>query len=630
MNYLDVRKFVYLILVALVFTSCFEDPMEEEIPAFSFEAAETETFESLTLDDLRQITTPLESLLSGSSSGRMANEISIDQLAELLEEALAGTTLIEVEDGEERGLEVWKVLLKLENGAYVEIVIVPELGKVLEIEGQVGPFDYDLSFGDGFVDLQPALDSALMAVGDGEILRWELELEEDNLWEYEVLIENPLGKWEVEINAADGTLIVIKERDDNIEEQDVPSESASSELELRALEIVPGSVLHSSFKEDRDAWEILVETESDHKVRLFLLDDGSLKYAEGLGGPFDYEFNPGGDFWNLAEIGDELVREFGEIEIHDWAFIHEDDSLSLYDIFLSSGEGKYYINMDAKSGEFLYVEKKDDGQLTITDEMRRIVSSVVEGEITEAYRDGYDGQELYAFQVQIGGNAWVKVYLIGENLEVLFVKGAGNPGETNVNPGEQYIDLQTAIEIALNTREGEVVEWKFNADDNFYRIDVVNVAGSESKVWMDATTGEVIEIEEETFYDLPEELRAIVGRWVSGEIVEFYIDSEDQDSSWVVKVKAEDEYLKFYMSFQGDLLYAYGEDGPFAYDFDISEEMISFQMALELLKENTDGILKEWELKVDDAGNFIFRMDVEIDGERVVIEIDAITGEVSD
>ena len=187
-----------LILLALFVFACGTD--EDNLPV---EDATTENFTDLTVEQLSQIETPFEALTSAIlPGGRVkSHEVSPDDVIEILEELFPGGIVVETEEDEERGLTVLKFQVQLDDDAFIEFSLIVELGKILEIEGQLGPFNYDLEPGGNFVGLQRAIQEALGEITGGEIERWELELEEDNKWEFEVHIVNDEGRWEIEIDA---------------------------------------------------------------------------------------------------------------------------------------------------------------------------------------------------------------------------------------------------------------------------------------------------------------------------------------------------------------------------------------------------------------------------------------------
>ncbi|MDA0195964.1 MAG: PepSY domain-containing protein [Bacteroidetes bacterium] len=175
----------------------------------------------------------------------------------------------------------------------MEISIVSELGKIIEIEGQIGPFDYSLDPEGDFISLEEALEKALKEVKGGEIERWELEIEEDNKWEFEIHITNDEGRWEVEIDAFTGLVIKIKKKSFPTEEEkdfDRPHEEAPEEIQNMALMMVPGEVTHSQMKEDDDHnhWLVAIITPAGSLVKVRLTSSGELIRIKGEEAPFDY------------------------------------------------------------------------------------------------------------------------------------------------------------------------------------------------------------------------------------------------------------------------------------------------------------------------------------------------------
>ncbi len=160
-------------------------------------------------------------------------------------------TVVSTESGTRRGLAVWEVKVRAASGGLVEIKIVGETGAVLEIDGETGPFDYEVTPGAPLVVLSVAKGAAL-AVQAGTVKQWQLELEESNRWEYEFYIIAADGMlYEVEVNAETGVVISHKTRSglgendggqSHEDDQDIPDLGPVPDaVRSAALAMVPGS-----------------------------------------------------------------------------------------------------------------------------------------------------------------------------------------------------------------------------------------------------------------------------------------------------------------------------------------------------------------------------------------------------
>lgn len=321
------RQIAIYLLSATIFLLLSCDTNEDFI--IPIEDFEQEIFEDLTLEQFAALPTPFEAEFAPSPGGRTSGDPA--DLAEILlklEEIFEGASITEIEEKEERGLLVWEIHLKMPTGGIVEVVFVQDAGKILKIEGQSGPFDYDVTPGGDFINLSDAFKAA-MQVKEGEITRWELELEEQDQWEYEIHLENAEGRWEVEIDAFTGEVIKIKRKDtDDDHDRDVPGETAPDEIIQKALDILEGRVIHSEADEEDGfkVWEVFIRTESEAVVKFtFLQDSGRLLQIKGKKPPFDYDFKPGEDFLLFSEAK-HLALSYIEGEIIKWKFGFEDIS----------------------------------------------------------------------------------------------------------------------------------------------------------------------------------------------------------------------------------------------------------------------------------------------------------------
>lgn len=100
----------------------------------------------------------------------------------------------------------WEVTVVTDGGAEVEVEFDQATGQLVEIEGDQGPFDYEINPGQGLISFSQAKDIALNAAA-GEIESWELEKDASGNWIYEFTLINDGQTESVEIDAVTGTVL---------------------------------------------------------------------------------------------------------------------------------------------------------------------------------------------------------------------------------------------------------------------------------------------------------------------------------------------------------------------------------------------------------------------------------------
>lgn len=352
--------FMALLLLAMV--SCSEDELKD-LANSEIGNYEAEQFNDLTIEEFSALETPFESLLSAASNGgRTLEGIDIDELTAAILEVLEGAKKIEIKESEERGLAVYEIELLLASGGKLEVVVVKDVFEILEVEGQSGPFDYDIDPQGSFISLSEALLLATDSLG-GEITRWELELEEDNKWEFEVHIASDAGKFEVEIDAFTGAILDINkiEEDDEEDFEEEDEQVPANVLEAIGWYIEGDLVQASKYeKEEQVYWNVYVKTESGALVKLVITEDTEdLVDARDEDGPYDYNLTPGENFISLEEAI-EVVQQAFEGELYYWYFEqiwHQEAAHWAYVIKIRNDQDQYYkFGIDATTGDILFEE----------------------------------------------------------------------------------------------------------------------------------------------------------------------------------------------------------------------------------------------------------------------------------
>jgi len=101
----------------------------------------------------------------------------------------------------------WDVDVTTDAGSKIELEFDHATGNLLEIEGNEGPFTYEVDPGLGLVIFSQAKETAMQEVDFGEITKWELEKDEAGKWIYEFIIANDGQEQQIKIDAATGLVI---------------------------------------------------------------------------------------------------------------------------------------------------------------------------------------------------------------------------------------------------------------------------------------------------------------------------------------------------------------------------------------------------------------------------------------
>ena len=630
------NNLLYAVLILFLMGSCGTDD-DNPIP---IEDATTESFSELSVTDFSQLETPFESLLNSLDPGGRVkdHEVSQDELIELLEEIFHQSLVVDSEEDTERGLTVTKFLIQLSDEAYVEFSIVSELGKILEIEGQVGPFDYDVEAGGSFVNLSQALQNALSEISGGEIERWELEIEEDNHWEFEVHVVNDEGRWEIEIDAFSGELIKIKRKNISIDEEkgfDRPGEEAPDDIKEIALSIAPGEIIHARQKvrDDESLWFIAILTESGSKVKITLNSSGDLIEVKGDEKPFEYVVEPGDDLLTFLEAKEILHNEF-DGELLEWKLREyeddNDDARWIYKFEIIQGDKIFEIKLNAATGAFVSFDRQDDDIDHLPQEIRDLISSIIEAEIVEAHLENND--RTWYIKVVTSDGSEVKIKIDRDSGELVEIKGSDSTFDYEVTPGLDLMVLSAILEVVLDTGDEELVRWRleFNSDETWVYELIIEANDQKIKIILDAATGAILveEITEPENDDVPSELLQQALDLIDGEVAK--TEKEGGDIVyWKIKIETADG-AHIYIGFdqEGNLRNIEDNEGPFDYNIEPGMDLISFAEAKEIALDTGDETLVGWELESDDTGEWFYKLKITVNNEQSIVEIDALTGEV--
>ncbi|MDH3710296.1 MAG: PepSY domain-containing protein [Cyclobacteriaceae bacterium] len=100
----------------------------------------------------------------------------------------------------------WEVTVLTDTGSEVEFYFTQDGGALIQIEGDDGPFNYDLDPGLGLISFSSAKQAALDEY-EGDIVKWELEQDPQGKWVYEFVIAANGNEKTIKIDAQSGAAI---------------------------------------------------------------------------------------------------------------------------------------------------------------------------------------------------------------------------------------------------------------------------------------------------------------------------------------------------------------------------------------------------------------------------------------
>ncbi len=627
-----------IILFLFLFSACGTD--EDSPPV---EDATTESFTDLTIEQISQLETPFEALTElVQPGGRVkSHEISIEKVIEVLEELFPGSFVVESEEDEERGLTVVKFQIQLNEDAFIEFSLVVELGRILEIEGQLGPFDYDIEPGGNFVGLQQAIQAALSEISGGEIERWELELEEDNKWEFEIHIVNDEGRWEIEIDAFSGRIIKIKFKSKRLDEEedfDRPGDEAPAEIIELALSIVPGEVVHARKKErhDESFWFIAIITPVNSLVKVAFTTSGELREIKGSEKPFDYVVEPGNDLVSFAAAKEILAEEI-DGELLEWKLRQRERGdllIWVYHFHVAKGDQLFEVRINALTGTIIEFdeEHEDDGIRHLPESVREIVAGFIDAEIVHVEIDTEHDRRAWKITVITSSGAEVEITVEEESGELVEIRGEIGPFDYDVTP-EGLINFSEILAIVLDTGDEELIAWEleFNADFKWVYQLIIVAGDNKIRIRIDAETGEIIgeEFDELDHRDLiPGELLDLARHLIRGEVVAVFREEADR-IIWIVKLET-DNGARVFIGFteEGHIANIEDLEGPFDYNVEPGMGLISFNAAKEIALDTGDEVLTGWELERNDQDEWFYKLFIRVGNDEITVRINAVTGDI--
>jgi len=148
-------------------------------------------------------------LLSVLFSCTSGNEETLQVPQEIIDNSLEffDGEVLETKMEQEEGLDAWEIKIQNQEGSIVSFYWTVAGSTLFKIDGQTGPFDYDLLPGNNLISFTTAKTPAFAAVKDDTLNRWELAQEDKfiNKWVYTFEI----GSQKVFVDAENGDILEI-------------------------------------------------------------------------------------------------------------------------------------------------------------------------------------------------------------------------------------------------------------------------------------------------------------------------------------------------------------------------------------------------------------------------------------
>lgn len=492
-----------------------DDNTDEPIEGTEFEAYEEEVFEDLTLTDFEEINTPYEEELSALSGARVLN--NIDELAEMITQ-LFDATLIEAYEDEARGLSVYVIKVLFADGTVVNVTVVQDIFEILSIEAIVGSEISDEVSTDGFISLSDAIEAAKAQV-DGDIVRWEISIEENNTLEYELHVVSADGtRYEVELDGTDGEVLAIKvfEAEDAVLFEEEAAEEipeVTSDISDAVANFITGNVIFADTETDAagtEYWNVLLQTSSEALVSL-KINSATLELteAEGTVGPFDYEMS---FLENGVSFSDQLATVEGQmsVEVTSWTYTYiQNTEFSYWALsFYAEDEADNIttVVIHAASGEWV------ESSTTPSEDFVEHLATFISGEIGYAYRYDNDGNPFWEIQILTASGEAFKLLVFETTYELLSADPLDNDGDGIITLDQELsfggsaaltsTEAITKAEEELADVDAEAYDWTYHhnveVDNESYRIVTISLSDPNFGfyvVWIDVDTGDIVKTE---------------------------------------------------------------------------------------------------------------------------------------
>jgi uncharacterized membrane protein YkoI len=126
--------------------------------------------------------------------------------------ALFDGRILDTEADEEEGVPVWEVRISNLDGAEVKFYWRQEGESLFRIDGEKGPFDYDMIVGNGLINFNTAKLAAITAAKNNNIETWQHKQDDSfaGKWVYLFIINEEMSNLQVIIDADNGEVLEIE------------------------------------------------------------------------------------------------------------------------------------------------------------------------------------------------------------------------------------------------------------------------------------------------------------------------------------------------------------------------------------------------------------------------------------
>ena len=287
-----------------------------------------------------------EDLLPYLGSGEDSPAGVVTNQSSAVEKALAlfPGTVREVEIEVENGIRTWKVDIVGDEGSEVEIYITEANGDLFRIDGEVGPFSYEILPGDSFISFMEAKSIAEAILTNG-FSEWRLR--RDDSYQNEWVYTFTSGEIEVVIRAYDGELLDRNEdasdddsssddnsNDDSSSDDDSNNNDGNSSLNRstameKALSLFAGTVreIQREVEEGVATWKVEIIGNGGAEVEIYLREsNGAVFRIDGESGPFSYDIHPGSTLISFSKAKQTANAQTSE-SLEEWR-LRKDDSFN--------------------------------------------------------------------------------------------------------------------------------------------------------------------------------------------------------------------------------------------------------------------------------------------------------------
>lgn len=145
---------------------------------------------------------------SETANNFLDTNAKIADIADIIESAgkIIDGDIVKAERKFKKNILIWKINVLMSSGGFVNMELSAADKKILQIEAEEGPFEYELTPADGIITFNSAKKKSEEHSGQ-KILKWNLKQNKDK-FEYSFWMFTKSGKAQVKIDAESGDLIL--------------------------------------------------------------------------------------------------------------------------------------------------------------------------------------------------------------------------------------------------------------------------------------------------------------------------------------------------------------------------------------------------------------------------------------